>query len=86
MQKVKTRALSTVILQKDTRGKPFNNKFHYRNVIGKLNFLEKSTRPDISYVVHQCACFSERPKQPHGEAVKWLGIYLITTHDQGIIL
>ena len=38
-----TPALSSVILQKDTHGKPFNNDFHYRRVIGKLNFLEKST-------------------------------------------
>ena len=38
-----TPALSSVILQKDTQGKPFNNDFHYQRVIGKLNFLEKST-------------------------------------------
>ena len=64
-----TPALSLVILQKDTQGKPFNNDFHYRRVIGKLNFLEKSTRPDISYAVHQCARFCEHPKQSHGEAM-----------------
>ena len=38
-----TPTLSSIILQKDTHGKPFNNDFHYRRVIGKLNFLEKST-------------------------------------------
>ena len=38
-----TPALSSVILQKDTHCKPFNNGFHYQRVIGKLNFLEKST-------------------------------------------
>ena len=38
-----TPALPSVILQKDTQGKPFNNDLHYRRVIGKLNFLEKST-------------------------------------------
>ena len=64
-----TPALSSVILQKDTQGKPFNNDFHYRRVIGKLNFLEKSTQPDISYAVHQCARFCEQLKQSHGEAV-----------------
>ena len=32
----------------------FNNDFHYQSITGKLNFLEKSTRPDISYAVHQC--------------------------------
>ena len=38
-----TPALSSIILQKDTHGKQFNNDFHYRRVIGKLNVLEKST-------------------------------------------
>ena len=57
MKEKDTPALSSVILQKDTQGKPFNNDFHYRRVIGKLNFLGKSTRPDISYAVHQCARF-----------------------------
>ena len=60
---------STVILHKDTKGEDFNKDFHCRSVIGKLNFLEKSTRPDISYAVHQCAWFSEKPKQSHAEVV-----------------
>ena len=38
-----TPPLSSAILQKDTHSKPFNNDFHYQRVIGKLNFLEKST-------------------------------------------
>ena len=80
-----TPALSSVILQKDTKGKPFNNDFHYRRVIGKLNFLEKSTRPDISYAVHQCARFCEHPKQSHGEAMRRLCRYLEATRDKGII-
>ena len=69
-------ALSLVILQKDTQGKPFNNDFHYRRVISKLNFLEKSTRPDISYAVHQCARFCKHPKQSHGDAIRHLCRYL----------
>ena len=43
MKEKDTPALSSVILQKDTQGKPFNNDFHCRRVIGKLNFLVKST-------------------------------------------
>ena len=38
-----TPALLSVILQKDTHCKPFNNDFHYSRVIGKLCFSEKST-------------------------------------------
>ena len=46
------------------------NEFNYRSVIGKLNFLEKSTRPDITYAVHQCTHFSADPKQSHADAIK----------------
>jgi hypothetical protein len=37
-------------------------EFDYRHVIGKLLHLEKSTRPDISCVVHQCARHCANPK------------------------
>ena len=41
----------------------FDNSFHYRSVIGKLNFPEKSTRPDIAYITHQCARYSTNPRK-----------------------
>ena len=61
-------------------------EFHYRSVIGKLNFLEKSTCPDLAYSVNQCACFSSNPKQSHVEAVKKIGRYLVSTRDKGIFM
>ena len=61
-------------------------EFHFRSVIGKLNFLEKSTQPDISISVHQCARFSEQPKHSHAEAVKRIGRYLLATRDGGLII
>jgi ATP-binding cassette subfamily B (MDR/TAP) protein 1 len=64
----------------------FDGHFNYRRVIGKLNYLEKSTRPDIAYAVHQCARFVSDPRVEHGNAVKWLGRYLYGTKDKGIIL
>ena len=85
MKEKDTLALSSVLLQKDTQDKPFNNDFHYQRVIGKLNFLEKSTRPDISYAVHQGARFCEHPKQSHGKAVRRLCRHLKATRDKGII-
>ena len=50
-----------------------------------LNFLEKSTRPDIAYAVHQCARFCCEPKQSHIDAVIHLAKYLQGTKDKGII-
>jgi hypothetical protein len=62
-----------------------NKSWSYRAVIGKLNYLEKSTRPDIAYAVHQCARFSIDPREEHGKAVKAIGRYLLSTQDRGII-
>jgi Reverse transcriptase (RNA-dependent DNA polymerase)/GAG-pre-integrase domain len=59
--------------------------WNYRSVIGKLNYLEKSSRPDISYAVHQCARFCQNPKVEHSAAVKHIGRYLLTTQDKGIV-
>jgi len=55
-------------------------------VIGKMLYVEKSTRPDISCAVHQCARFSAKPKAKHAEAVKRIGRYLLGTKDKGLIM
>jgi hypothetical protein len=81
-----TPAVTTKILDRDPHGAPFDGSFHYRSVIGKLNFLEKSTRPDLAYSVHQCARFSQDPKQSHGDAVKRIVRYLKGTAMEGLIL
>jgi hypothetical protein len=52
----------------------------------QIDFLEKSTRPDISYVTHQVARFSEDPKASHGKAIEHIVKYLRDTHNDGIIL
>ena len=82
----KTPAVTTNLLHKDSDGPDMNLDFHYCSVIGKLNFLEKSTCPDISISVHQCARFSERPKHSHAEAVKCIGRYLLSSRDKGLII
>ena len=79
-----TPALSSILLYKDPKGPPFDASFHYRSIIGKLNFLEKSTHPELAYAVHQCARFCSNPKRSHGIAIKHIGRYLLSTRDQGI--
>ena len=81
-----TPAVTSTLLHKDTDGLNMQPEFHYRSVIGKLNFLEKSTRLNISVSVHQCARLSESPKKSHAEAVKWIGRYLLATREKGIII
>ena len=65
----RTPPLSSKILQRYENAPPFNEKFKYRSIIGKLNYLQNCTRGDIAYSAHQCARFSADPKKEHGEAV-----------------
>ena len=57
-----TPAITSKGLHKDAEGTDLTPEFHYRSVIGKLNFPEKLTCPDISVSVHQCAQFTKHPK------------------------
>jgi hypothetical protein len=81
-----TPAPSTANINQDLDGLAHNESWEYRSVIGKLNFLEKSTRPDIAFAVHQCARYSINPKRSHSAAVRYFVRYLITTRDKGLIL
>jgi hypothetical protein len=74
------------VLGRDLKGVEFDERFHYRAVVGKLNFLEKGSRPEIAYSVNQCARFSESPRESHAEAVLHICRYLMVTGEQGIIL
>jgi hypothetical protein len=77
---------SSTFLCRDLDGSPFQEKWDYRHIIGKLNFLEKSTRPEIAYAVHQCARFASNPRESHANAIKYLCRDLLCTKDKGIIL
>ena len=79
-------ASSKLLTRQRGESEPFDGSFNFRSVIGKLNYLEKATRSDSSYVVHQCARFVSCPKREHGEAVRWLGRYLKGTRKMGTIL
>jgi hypothetical protein len=80
-----TPAMVSKVLKRMSNSESFDSHFNYRSIIGKLNFLEKSTRPDISQAVHQAARFAADPKQEHGKAVEWLCRYLVGTRDKGLI-
>ena len=77
---------SSAILDKGTGQPAFDGYFHYRSIIGKLGYLEKGSRPELAYAVHQCARFSSEPKKQHADALKWIGRYLISTDCKGMSL
>ena len=49
-----------------------------------LTYLARNTRPDLEYAVHQCARFQCDPREPHANAIKRIGRYLIGTKDKGV--
>jgi hypothetical protein len=65
---------------------PRELQWSYRQVIGMLNYIAATTRPDISFAVHQCARFSANPNRSHELAVKRIVRYLKGTRHQGYIL
>ncbi len=62
----------------------FDLNFNYRSLVGKLNYLAQTTRPDIMYAMHQIAKYSSDPRQSHGEAILDLVCYLKKMHDLGL--
>jgi len=63
----------------------YSGDFNYRSVVGMLLYLSNNSRPDIAFAVHQGARFSSNPRDPHGEALKRIGRYLVGTRDAGLI-
>jgi Reverse transcriptase (RNA-dependent DNA polymerase) len=80
-----TPATANTVLHDYKESEDHVETWNYRSVIGKLNYLEKSSRPDISFAVHQCARFCQSPKVEHSAAVKHIGRYLLATKDKGIV-
>ena len=53
------------LLDKNEGYQSIKNDFNYISVIGSLNFLTNSTRPEAKFAVHQCAQFRFDTKLPH---------------------
>ena len=81
-----TPAASSKLLRRHQDSEPFDHSFNYKSIVGKLLYLEKASRPDIAYAVHQCARFASDPRKEHGDAIRWIGRYLSGTCDQGTIM
>ena len=74
------------VLHRDRNGTGRKSDFNYRSIIGQLNYLTSSTRPDIQLATHQCARFCNEPKNSHEVAVKRIIRYLKQTKNEGIIM
>jgi hypothetical protein len=56
-----TPVASSKILKHHINSPKFWNDFNYQSIIGQLNYLERGTQSDISYMTHQCARYSVDP-------------------------
>ena len=80
-----TPAIAKELLHKDVEGQVRKNNWNYRSVVGMLNYLASSTRPDIQFAVHQCARFCNDPKLSHEQACKHICKYIRVTATEGLI-
>ena len=83
IKKHDTPASNTKVLDKDPDGKPRQQNWNYQSAVGCLSYLQAMIRPDITFLVQQCARFCNDPKQDHEEAVKRICRYLLKTKDKG---
>ena len=68
-------------------GEPvYQDTFHYRSLVVNLNYLEKSSRRDITCATHSCERFCENAGASHYHAVEHIVKYLKKTRDKGIIM
>ena len=61
-EKTTTMAASR-ILHGHQKSERFDQSFNYRSIIGKIGYIDKGSRPDISYPTHQCARFAADPSK-----------------------
>ena len=50
-----------------------------------MNYLKKTTRPELAFAVHQCVRFCEDPKLSHERAVHRIVRYLVGTKNKGLL-
>lgn len=70
---------------RDDDGKKHMQTWNYHSVIGMMNYLVATSRPDALYAVHQCARCALNLKISCEEAIKHVGRYLKRIKDKGVI-
>ena len=63
-----------------------NSTWEYQSIIGLLNYISGSFRPDIEYATHSAAGFSTNPKASHDKGVKRIIKYLKGTKENRLIM
>ncbi len=74
-----------VILTADATGPQREHSWNHRSLIGMLNYLASSNRPDLTFAAQQCACFPTAPRRSHELALRHIVRYLKATSTKGYI-
>jgi Reverse transcriptase (RNA-dependent DNA polymerase) len=61
-------------------------KYHYRALIGAINFISCAARPDVTYTSNQCNRYANAPTQAHWDVAIGCLRYLKSTLHWGIAL
>ena len=54
-----------------------NRSNSYTKLLGCLQFLTNSTKPDISYAINKLAAYTANPGSQHHGAIMWILQYLV---------
>ena len=73
-------------LSKDLEVASQTPTWEYRPIIGLINYISGSSKPDIAYATHSAARFSVNPKASHNKGVKRIINYLKGTKENGLIM
>ena len=71
------------LLIRETNGAPRSLPWYFRYVVGMINYLSGSARPDVSFVVHQVTRFCAEPKQSYEKDVMRIARCVQTTSRFG---
>ena len=74
------------VLQRDEGGHKRKQTWDYQSVVGMLNFLSRSTRPNLAFAVSQVARFLSSPMKSHEDAVMRICEYISNTANKGIVM
>ena len=69
----------------DKDGEPPTELYSYASVAGMLQYLQLTTRPDISFAVSQVCRYIYSPKRSHEKAMERIGLYLKETCEGGLM-
>ena len=79
-------AVSTVPLGIDKDGDKCEEDWEYATIMGTLMYLAQNSRPDIAYVVYQCARFNHASRSSRATGIKRILRYLQAIKDKVLIL